>query len=50
MAFVMLCALLEDNGRYLFLAKPFGKDATCYGLPCVLARESDDPVQKLTEL
>jgi len=46
MAKVLLCALLEDGGRVLFLEKEFG-DTVKYSLPCVLAEESDDPVKAL---
>jgi hypothetical protein len=38
--------LIEDNGRFLFLEKRYG-EVTAYALPCVIARESDDPVTTL---
>lgn len=46
MAKVLLCALLEDGGRVLFLEREFG-DTVKYSLPCVLVEESEDPVKAL---
>lgn len=43
---VLLCALLEDGGRALFVEKAFGESVK-YSLPCVLADEADDPVKAL---
>ncbi len=48
MAKVLLCALLEDNGRALFLEKREG-ELVRYGIPCTIADEKENPVEKLKE-
>lgn len=43
---VLLCALLSDNGRVIFLEKR-DRELVKYSLPGVLADESENPVEKL---
>ena len=46
---VLLCALLEDNGRTMFLEHQMG-ETVCYSLPCVLADEKENPIELLKKL
>ena len=49
MAKVLLCALLDDGGRTLFLEKTEG-EMTRYCLPCAMVGEQDNPVEALKKI
>lgn len=49
MAKVLLCALLESDGRILFLKKLVGeREVLC--LPCVIADEKENPLEALRKI
>ncbi len=45
---VLLCAVMQDGKRVFFVQRSQGEHVR-FGLPCVIARESDNPVSSLQE-
>ena len=50
MAQVLLCAVIEDNRRVLFLEKQLPDGKTRYCLPHVITDERENPLIKLKEI